>query len=118
MKSTLKLILRLLSLPKGNGKFFCTEKSKYSCIGARMSKVRGAFPNEPFAGRMNAARLMNGSQIFPIEHAPEYRGFFNGTPGTISSLMARLVPPNLFVSVINGTNGWPPCKRKKTGTVQ
>src|SRR5262249_41050172 len=41
----------------------------------------------------------------------DHNGFFNGTPGTRSSLTVRFVPPSLLVSVINGRNGCPPCKR-------
>src|SRR5213594_2403337 len=106
MKSTLKLMRRLLSLRNGNAKFFWMEKSKNSCKGARISRVLCALPREPLAGRINADGLINGSQALPVEQLPaEYRGFFSGTPGMMSRRIARLVPPNRFVSVIKGTNG-------------
>src|SRR5215467_11858264 len=54
MKSTLNCSLRRPSAPHGKAIFFCSEKSKNSCIGARRLTVRGAFPREPLAGRMNA----------------------------------------------------------------
>src|SRR5687767_12918304 len=82
-------------------------------MGARMSNVRGALPRDPFAGRMNAAGLMYGSQVAPDEQEYEKSGFFNGTPGIMSSRIARFVPPRRFVSVMNGMNGCPPWRRNR-----
>src|SRR5438128_6042699 len=98
------------SLPKGRS--FEIEKSKYSCRGERMLRVRGALPSDPFTGRMKAAGFMNGSQPnggvdAPVGQLLFHRGLRNGTPGTISGLTYRLnnVPPRWFGSVMNGRNG-------------
>src|SRR6266542_504862 len=92
--------------------------SKNCCMGARISSVRGALPREPFAGRMKAEEFTIGSHSEPIVQELEYSGFFNGTPGTMSSRIARLVPPSRLVSVMIGTNGCPPCIRKTLEMVQ
>ena len=88
-----------------------------------MFKVRGALPNVPLTGRMNAAGLMYGSHPeggaeLPIGQLRFHKGLRNGTPVTMSGLTYRLksTPPSLFGSVINGKNGSPPGKRSTPDT--
>src|SRR5215475_11449531 len=125
IKSTLKLIRRFPSLSlNGKRKSFWSEKSKYCCNGPRIFSVRGASPRLPFAGRINAAGLMYGSQgVTPSDEMPNgqsglNKGFFNGTPGTRSGRTVRVFPPSRFESVRYGTNGVPPCRRKTPVTAQ
>src|SRR5437870_86558 len=107
----------------GHPKSFDNEKSKNSWRGGRISSERGALPNVPLTGRINAAGLMKGSQPvggaeLPVGQSRFHKGFFNGTPGTMSGLTTRLksTPPSLLGSVINGKNGVPPGIRNTPDT--
>src|SRR5438128_12389804 len=108
----------------GHPKSFDNEKSKNSWRGGRISSERGALPNVPLTGRINAAGLMKGSQPvggaeLPVGQLRVHKGFFNGTPGTMSGLTTRLksTPPSLLGSVINGMKGVPPDMRITPDTV-
>src|SRR5215207_9532948 len=118
IKSTRKLMRRWLSLPKGNGKSFWNERSKYSCRGERMLSVRGALPRLPLAGRLNAAGLTNGSHgslvagLVPVGQSRLHSGFLSGTPSMMSGRTTRLLPPRRLVSTSVGRKGVEPGMRK------
>src|SRR5262245_11402482 len=66
-------------------KLFCTDISKYCAHGPRtLSSVRGASPNCPNAGRMNADGFKYGWQLPPVGQLLLNKGFTSGTPATMS----------------------------------